>query len=75
MMGVLGLWVAAISFIGVIISLFNPKHSKSVGIVLIILGVIGNIFLIIPGIMALWHCGISRSRFKQNEILNEVQNN
>ena len=50
---ILGLWVAAISVIGIIISLFNPKHSKSVGIVLIILGVIGNIFLIIRGIMAL----------------------
>ncbi|MFY9566480.1 MAG: hypothetical protein WAM27_12225 [Nitrososphaeraceae archaeon] len=47
------MWVAAISFIGIIISLFNPKHSKSVGIALIILGVIGIIFLIIHGIMAL----------------------
>jgi hypothetical protein len=33
--------------------LFNPKHSKAVGIVLIVVGVLGNIFLVIPGIMAL----------------------
>jgi hypothetical protein len=52
-LGLLRMWIAAISFIGIIISLFNPKHSKAVGIVLIVVGVLGNIFLVIPGIMAL----------------------
>lgn len=41
------------SFIGLIISLVNPKNHKGVGITLIIVGVIGNLLLIIPGVMAI----------------------
>ena len=50
--GNLGIWVAIVSFIGMILVLFNPKHHRGVGIVLIILGILGNLLLIIPGIMA-----------------------
>jgi membrane-bound ClpP family serine protease len=50
--GNLGIWVAIVSFIGMILVLLNPKHHRGVGIVLIILGIFGNLLLIIPGIMA-----------------------
>jgi hypothetical protein len=46
-------WVAIVSIVGIIIVLVNTKHSHSVGIVLIVLGIIGNLLLIIPGAMAL----------------------
>jgi membrane-bound ClpP family serine protease len=46
-------WVAIISIAGIIVVLVNTKHSHNVGIVLIVLGIIGNLLLIIPGIMAL----------------------
>jgi hypothetical protein len=51
--GSLGLWVAVVSFIGIVVSLVNTKHHKNVGIVLIVLGIIGNLLLIIPGALAL----------------------
>jgi len=51
--GSLGLWVAIFSFVGMILVLVNPKHHRGVGIVLIVLGIIGNLLLIIPGAMAL----------------------
>lgn len=51
--GSLGLWVAVVSFIGIVVPLVNTKHHKNVGIVLIVLGIIGNLLLIIPGAMAL----------------------
>jgi membrane-bound ClpP family serine protease len=46
-------WVAIVSIVGIIIVLVNTKHHKNVGIVLIVLGIIGNLLLIIPGAMAL----------------------
>ena len=36
--GSLGLWVAVVSFIGIVVPLVNTKHHKNVGIVLIVLG-------------------------------------
>ena len=51
--GSLGLWVAVVSFIGIVVPLVNTKHHKNVGIVLIVLGILGNLLLLIPGIMAL----------------------
>jgi uncharacterized protein with PQ loop repeat len=42
-----------VSFIGLVISLVNKKHHKGVGITMIILGCIGNLLLIVPGIMAI----------------------
>lgn len=50
--GWLGGLVAIVSFVGMILVLLNPKHHKGVGITLIVLGIIGNLLLIIPGIMA-----------------------
>jgi hypothetical protein len=48
-----GIVVATVSFIGIIASLVEPNHHVAVGITLIVLGVIGNLFLIIPGIMVI----------------------
>jgi hypothetical protein len=50
--GVLALLIIPVSFIGIILALLNTKHHRNVGVALIILGVIGNILLILPGIMA-----------------------
>jgi hypothetical protein len=62
--GSLGLWVAVVSFIGIVVPLVNTKHHKNVGIVLIVLGIIGNLLLIIPGVMALRYKPESESEIK-----------
>ena len=62
--GSLGLWVAIFSFVGMILVLVNPKHHRRVGIVLIVLGIIGNLLLIIPGAMALRYKPESESEIK-----------
>jgi hypothetical protein len=62
--GSLGLWVAVVSFIGIVVPLVNTKHHKNVGIVLIVLGIIGNLLLIIPGAMALRYKPESDSEIK-----------
>jgi len=62
--GSLGLWVAVVSFIGIVVQLVNTKHHKNVGIVLIVLGIIGNLLLIIPGAMALRYKPESESEIK-----------
>jgi hypothetical protein len=62
--GTLGLWVAFISFVGIVVPLVNIKHHEKVGIVLIILGIIGNLLLIIPGIMAIRYKPKSESEIK-----------
>src|SRR4030095_1244498 len=62
--GSLGLWVAVVSFIGIVVPLVNTKHHKNVGIVLIVLGIIGNLLLIIPGAMALRYKPESESEIK-----------
>jgi membrane-bound ClpP family serine protease len=62
--GNLGIWVAIVSFIGMILVLLNPKHHRGVGIVLIVLGIIGNLLLIIPGAMALRYKPESESEIK-----------
>jgi len=62
--GSLGLWVAVVSFIGIVVQLVNTKHHKNVGIVLIVLGIIGNLLLIIPGAMALRYKSESESEIK-----------
>ena len=45
-------WVAIVSIVGIILVLVNTKHHEGVGIILIVLGILGNLLLIIPGIMA-----------------------
>ena len=50
--GAIGLWSLLIGFIGMVIPLVNTKHSKNVGITLIVFAIIGNLVLLIPGIMA-----------------------
>jgi hypothetical protein len=45
-------WVAIVSIVGIILVLFNPKNHKGVGITLIVLGILGNLLFLIPGIMA-----------------------
>lgn len=62
--GSLGLWVAFVSFIGIVLPLVNTKHHKNVGIVLIVLGILGNILLIIPGAMAIRYKPESESKIK-----------
>ena len=62
--GSLGLWVAVVSFIGIVVPLVNTKHHKNVGIVLLVLGIIGNLLLIIPGAMALRYKPESESEIK-----------
>jgi membrane-bound ClpP family serine protease len=62
--GSLGLWVAVVSFIGIVVPFVNTKHHKNVGIVLIVLGIIGNLLLIIPGAMALRYKPESESEIK-----------
>ena len=52
------------SFLGIIIPLVNTKHHKNVGIVLIVIGIVGNVLLIIPGIMAIRYKPESESRIK-----------
>ena len=48
----LGIWIIIVSIVGVIIVLVNTKHHQGVGITLALLGIVGNLLLIIPGIMA-----------------------
>jgi hypothetical protein len=62
--GSLGLWVAFVSFIGIVLPLINTKHHKNVGILLIVLGILGNILLIIPGAMAIRYKPESESKIK-----------
>lgn len=45
-------WVAIVSIAGIIIVLVNTKHHKGVGVALVVMGILGNLLLIIPGIMA-----------------------
>ena len=77
-MGIM-LLVGAVSFVGLILSLINVKHSKKVGIIMIILGVFGNLLLIMPGIMAYRYKpkngGIQISdREKQDREIEETRN-
>jgi hypothetical protein len=52
--GMLGGWIAFCSFVCIFVPLANPeKHSKAVGVTLLIFGIIGTWLLIIPAIMAL----------------------
>ena len=44
-------WLAVVSIVAIVIVLVNTKHHQSVGITLIVLGILGNLLLIIPGIM------------------------
>jgi len=62
--GGLGLWVAFVSFIGIALPLVNTKHHEKVGIILIILGILGSLLLIIPGIMAIRYKPESNSEIK-----------
>lgn len=62
--GSLGLWVALVSFVGIVLPLVNTKHHKNIGIVLIVLGILGNILLIIPGAMAIRYKPESESQIK-----------
>jgi hypothetical protein len=48
----LGYWVSIVSIVGIIIVLVNTKHHQGAGITLVLLGIVGNLLLIIPGIMA-----------------------
>jgi vacuolar-type H+-ATPase subunit I/STV1 len=48
----LGIWIIIVSIVGIIIVLVNTKHHQGVGITLVLLGIVGNLLLIIPGIMA-----------------------
>ena len=50
--GWLAIWVVIVSFIGIVLPLANTKHHEKVGGILIVLGILGNLLLIIPGIMA-----------------------
>ena len=62
---ILGPWawfVIIASFLGIVIPLVNTKHHKNVGIVLIVLGILGNLLLIIPGIMAIRYKPESKSK-------------
>jgi hypothetical protein len=49
-------WISVIvilaSFLGLVLSVLNVKHHKNVGGALIVIGIVGNLLLIIPGIMA-----------------------
>ena len=44
-------WLAVVSIVAIVIVLVNTKHHQGVGITLIVLGILGNLLLIIPGIM------------------------
>jgi len=57
-------WVTIVSIVGIILVLFNPKNHKGVGITLIVLGILGNLLLIIPGIMAYRFKPISESQYR-----------
>ena len=59
--GSLGLWVALVSFVGIVLPLVNTKHHKNVGIILMVLGILGNLLLIIPGAMAIRYKPESKS--------------
>ena len=60
----LGIWVTTESLVGLILALVNIKHHKTVGTVLIIIGILGNLLLIIPGIMAYRYKPKSESEIK-----------
>ena len=47
------IWVALVSIAAIIIVLVHTKHHKKVGITLVVLGILGNLLLIIPGAMAI----------------------
>jgi membrane-bound ClpP family serine protease len=57
-------WVAIISIAGIIVVLVNTKHSHGFGITLIVFGIVGNLLLIIPGIMALRYKPETKSEIK-----------
>ena len=61
--GGLGLWIILVSFIGIVLPLVlvNTKHHEKVGIILIIIGIVGNLLLVIPGIMAIRYKPESKS--------------
>ena len=59
--------VAIVSIIGicvVLVNMVNTKHHKNVGITLMVLGILGNLLLIIPGIMAYRYKPESESNIK-----------
>jgi membrane-bound ClpP family serine protease len=56
--------VAIVSIIGICVVLVNTKHHKNVGITLMVLGILGNLLLIIPGIMAYRYKPESESQIK-----------
>jgi len=66
----LGLWVVFVSFVGIALPLVNTKHHEKVGIIMIVLGILGNLLLIIPGIMAIRYKPEGNTQSQSNE---EVQ--
>lgn len=65
--GSLGLWIVFVSFIGIALPLVNTKHHEKVGIVLIVLGILGNLLLVIPGIMAIRYKPESKPEIKPQD--------
>jgi hypothetical protein len=49
----LGAVMIVVNFITLMLSAFVKTHTKALGVSLIVFGIIGNFFLIIPGIMAI----------------------
>jgi len=58
--------VILVSIVGIVVPLVNTKHHNKVGGVLIVLGILGNLLLIIPGIMACRFKPESQSEIKSH---------
>jgi len=65
-------WISVIvilaSFLGLVLSVLNVKHHKNVGGALIVIGIVGNLLLIIPGIMAYRYKPEGKKEIKQQSM-------
>ena len=65
-------WISVIvilaSFLGLVLSVLNVKHHKNVGGALIVIGIVGNLLLIIPGIMAYRYKPEGKQEIKQQSM-------
>jgi type VI protein secretion system component VasK len=66
--GLVGLLVILVSFVGLVLSVLNVKHHKNVGGALIVIGIVGNLLLIIPGIMAYRYKPEGKQEIKQQSM-------
>ena len=61
-LAVVGLFTGIFSFIGIFVALANPRYKRGVGVYYLVTGILFNLLLIVPAIMAFrWKPAIAKT--------------